>query len=119
MVKKINIIFFNSREGYIRKILPIGNEVIISGKVAFYKNNYQIVNPTYVKPIEKIDEIKKVFPKYSLTEGITEKVYRKLVSKVLDKIKEENDWLDHKFLKENKFKSFKKTLDNLHNQIKK
>ena len=36
----IDIIFFNSREGYIRKILPINSNVIISGKVNFYKKRY-------------------------------------------------------------------------------
>ena len=34
---KIDIVFFNSREGYIRKILPLNDWVIISGKVNFYK----------------------------------------------------------------------------------
>ena len=33
--ENINIIFFNSYEGYIKKILPIGKEVIISGKVNY------------------------------------------------------------------------------------
>ena len=59
--KKINIIFFNSYEGYIRKALPIGKEVIISGKINYYKNNYQITNPTYIKPIDEKDEILKIF----------------------------------------------------------
>ena len=35
---KIDIIFFNSREGYIRKILPINATVIVSGKVNYFKN---------------------------------------------------------------------------------
>ena len=30
---KIDIVFFNSREGYIRKILPLNSLVIISGKI--------------------------------------------------------------------------------------
>ena len=34
---KINIIFFNCFEGYIRKVLPIGKDVIISGKIHYYK----------------------------------------------------------------------------------
>jgi len=41
---KIDIVFFNSREGYIRKILPINSWVIISGKIAFFKKKYQITN---------------------------------------------------------------------------
>ena len=117
--KKIYIIFFNSKEGYIKSILPLGKQVIISGKIAYYKNNYQIVNPTYVKPVEKIDEITKVFPRYSLTEGVNEKVYRKLISNVLNRIKNVDDWLSDSFLKENRFHKFKKTLENLHNPKKK
>ena len=36
---KIDIVFFNSREGYIRKILPINSFVIISGKVSSTTQN--------------------------------------------------------------------------------
>ncbi len=70
---KIDIIFFNSREGYIRKILPLNALVIISGKINYFKRKYQITNPTYVVPIEKENYVNKVIPKYSLTEGLTEK----------------------------------------------
>ncbi len=50
---KIDIVFFNSREGYIRKILPLNRYAIISGKINYYKNKYQITNPDYIVPIEK------------------------------------------------------------------
>ena len=42
---KIDIVFFNSRENYIKAILPINKWVLISGKINFYKNKYQITNP--------------------------------------------------------------------------
>ena len=64
--RQIDIIFFNSREGYIRKILPINKWVIVSGKVNFYKKKYQITNPSYVVPISKEDYVKKIIPKYKL-----------------------------------------------------
>ena len=38
---KIDIVFFNSREGYIRKILPLNSLVIISGKINYYKKKYK------------------------------------------------------------------------------
>ena len=113
--KKINIIFFNSREGYIRKVLPINHEVVISGKVNYYKNQYQITNPTYIQPKTSKERIVKIFPKYSLTEGLKEKIYRKLVLEVLEKIENLNDWYTESFLKKNKFNDFKETLLNLHN----
>ncbi len=116
---KINIIFFNSREGYIRKVLPVGKEVIISGKINYYKKCYQITNPTYIKPFEEKEKITKIFPKYSLTTGLTEKVYRNLILEVLNKIDDESDWHSKEFLEINGFLNFKKTFLNLHNPKKK
>ena len=116
---KIDIVFFNSREGYIRKVLPIGADVVISGKIGFYKKTYQIINPNYISMADKEHEIAKIFPKYSLTEGLTEKVYRKLVNKVLDRIDKNTEWFSQEFLKKNKFQKFKETLISLHNPQKK
>ncbi len=113
--KKIKIVFFNSYEGYIRKILPLNETVIISGKINFYKNSYQITNPTYVKPLNQIDEITKIFPKYSLTDGILEKNYRKIIENVVDKIDSNFEWHDNTFLEKNNFNNLKTTLKNLHN----
>ena len=113
--KKIKIVFFNSFEGYIRKILPLNKTVIISGKINYYKNNYQITNPTYIKPAKQMHEITRFFPKYSLTEGLLEKNYRKLIESVIKKIDDDFEWHDNKFLEKNNFKNLKTTLNNLHN----
>ncbi|MDC0519075.1 ATP-dependent DNA helicase RecG, partial [Candidatus Pelagibacter sp.] len=45
---EIDCIFFNSYEGYIRKILPLGKEITISGKIGFFRNKYQLTNPKYI-----------------------------------------------------------------------
>ena len=69
--KKIEIVYFNSREGYLKKILPLNELVVVSGKVSFFKNKYQITNPDYVVPISNEDYVKQVISKYSLTKGVT------------------------------------------------
>ena len=38
----IDCIFFNSYEGYVRKILPLGREITISGKIGVFRNKYQL-----------------------------------------------------------------------------
>ena len=116
---KINIIFFNSREGYIRKILPLNKQVIISGKINFYKKHYQITNPTYVKEKNLKDKITKIFPKYNLTEGLKEKIYRNIILKVLSNFDKDDEWYSEQFLKENNFNKLEQTLKNLHNPITK
>ena len=62
---KLDCIFFNSYEGYIKKILPLNSRVTISGKIGYYKKKYQITNPTHIST--DTNSIKKVFSSYSLT----------------------------------------------------
>ena len=45
---KIDCVFFNSFEGYIKKILPLNETITVSGKINYYKNKYQITNPDYI-----------------------------------------------------------------------
>ena len=94
---KIDCIFFNSYEGYIRKILPLNEEITISGKISFFKNKYQITNPTYVAKDSSL--IETVHNKYSLTEGISEKVYNKIISQILKGLPTLNEWHGPNILK--------------------
>ncbi len=94
---KIDCIFFNSYEGYIRKILPLNEEVTVSGKISIYKNKYQITNPTYVSKDSAV--IEKVHNKYSLTEGISERTYNKIITQILKNLPILNEWHNEKILK--------------------
>ena len=115
---EIDIVFFNSRESYIKKMLPINEWVIISGKVNFFRKKYQIVNPTYIVPISKESYVKKIIPKYSLTEGITEKIYRKIMEQVLYQIPNLNEWHSSNILKLFGGESWKNCILNLHDPNK-
>ena len=111
---KIDIVFFNSREGYIRKILPLSTSVIISGKINYFKKKYQITNPAYIVPINKEDYVNKIIPKYSLTEGLTEKIYRKLIEQVLKNITDLTEWHNDDILKKIGNVSWSQSIFNVH-----
>ena len=114
----IELVYFNSKEGYLKKILPMESWVIISGKVGYYKNKYQMTNPAYVTNIENIDYVKKNIPKYSLTDGISEKIYRKLIEQVLLKLPTIDEWYDKEFIISNNLKSWNESIKELHNYNK-
>ena len=111
---EIDLIFFNSREGYIRKILPLNEWIAVSGKVNFFRKKYQITNPTYVEKIDKIELVKKIIPKYSLTEGLSEKIYSKIIEKVFLEMPEIEEWHDKNFIKKMNFSSWKDSIKKLH-----
>jgi ATP-dependent DNA helicase RecG len=109
---KIDCIFFNSHEGYVRKILPLNEEVTISGKISNYKGRYQITNPTYISQdsslIETIDN------KYSLTEGIKEKTYNKIINQILKNLPTLTEWHDKETLKVFNNESWNESIIKLH-----
>ena len=111
---KIDIIYFNSREGYLRKLFPLNKWIIISGKVIFFNKKYQITNPDYVTTLENQEYVVKNIPKYNLTEGINEKKYRSISEKIIENLPIINDWLDNEFIEKNKFLNWNQAIKNLH-----
>ena len=95
----IDCIFFNSYEGYVRKILPLNQEITVSGKIGFFKNKYQLTNPKYIS--EDASLIKQKHNTYSLTEGISEKIYNKIINQIIDKLPLLKEWHSNNVL--NKF----------------
>ena len=71
---EMECVFFNSYEGYIKKILPLNKQVTVSGKIGQFRNKYQITNPKHVS--ENATLIKNKHNKYSLTDGISENIIR-------------------------------------------
>ena len=94
---EIDCVFFNSYEGYIRKILPIGKEVTISGKIKYFRNKYQLTNPKYISEDSSI--IKQKHNTYSLTEGISEKVYNKIIFQIIKNLPQIDEWHSKDILK--------------------
>ena len=94
---KLDCVFFNSYEGYVKKILPLGKEITISGKISYFKNKYQLTNPKYIS--EDSSLIKQVHNQYSLTEGISEKVYNKIIDQIISELPVLDEWHSNQIVK--------------------
>ncbi len=93
---EIDCIFFNSYEGYIKKILPLSKIITVSGKIGVFRNKYQLTNPKYVS--EDSSLIKQKHNTYSLTEGISEKIYNKIINQIIKNLPILNEWHSKKIL---------------------
>ena len=111
---KIEVVYFNSREGYLRKIYPLNRWIYISGKIGYFKNSYQMTNPDYVTTLENKDYLVKNIPKYSLTKGINEKKYRVISEQVTQNLPKINDWLDDNFIRHNNLLNWNDAIQKLH-----
>ena len=109
---EIDCVFFNSYEGYIKKILPIGKEVTISGKIKYFRNKYQLTNPKYISENSSI--IKQKHNSYSLTEGISEKVYNKIIFQIINNLPKIDEWHSKDILDEFENISWNDSIKKLH-----
>ena len=112
---KIEIVYFNSREGYLRKLFPVNEFVVVSGKINYFNKKYQITNPDYVTSLENQEYVIKNIPKYNLTKGINEKKYRNISEQVISNLPKIDDWLDEDFIKENELINWNESIIKLHN----
>ncbi len=109
---EIDCIFFNSYEGYVKKILPLGKEITVSGKIGHFRNKYQITNPKYISEDSSI--VKKAYNTYSLTEGITEKIYNKIINQIIENLPDFNEWHSKHVLSKFKNISWINSIKELH-----
>ncbi len=109
---ELDCVFFNSYEGYIKKILPLGKLVTLSGKIGRFRNKYQLTNPKYVS--ENSELIKQKHNTYSLTEGISEKIYNKIINQIIDKLPILNEWHSKNILEKFDNISWNKSVKELH-----
>jgi len=87
---ELDCIFFNSYEGYVKKILPLGKEITVSGKIGIFRNKYQLTNPKYISEDSSI--IRQKHNTYSLTDGISEKIYNKIIIQIINKLPIMEEW---------------------------
>lgn len=111
----LDIVYFNARHPVVRSVLPIKSIKMISGKLDFFKNKFQITHPTNIENISDIQLLREKEPVYSLTAGLNMKSFIKLSSQVLQSVPNLEEWIDKILIKKYKFTSWKDAVEKLHN----
>ncbi len=109
---ELDCVFFNSYEGYVKKILPLGKEVTVSGKIGRFKDKYQLTNPKYIS--EDASLIKQKHNTYSLTEGISEKIYNRIIKQIISEMPILEEWHSKELLKRFGGVSWNESIKELH-----
>ena len=110
----INIIYFSIRGNFLRKKYPENKELIISGKVSFYKSNLSVAHPDYIEEIENEDKLRTFENIYPLTRGITLKDIRIVLNYAKNHLNKFDEWLNENIVKKYNFSSFNESLIKMH-----
>jgi len=115
----IDIVFFFARHPYVKTNLPIDEERLISGKLEYFRNKYQITHPTHILDVNNADVLNNVEPIYGLTSGITQKLFLKTIEKVLINLPDLDEWIDEDTIKKYSFNNWKKSVLSVHKPLSK
>ncbi len=111
----IDLIYFNARHPVIRQMLPVNENKLVSGKLEYFRNSFQITHPSHIADLNNNKLIKNREPVYNLTMGLNQKIMNKLTDQVLSNLPKVNEWIDSKLIKKHKFDTWLNTIISIHN----
>jgi len=110
----INIIYFSVRGNYLRTKYPENKELIVSGKISFYKSNISIAHPDYIEEVENEKKLRSYENIYPLTKGIILKDLKNILRQGTLMLNDFKEWLPKSIIDKYIFDSFYNSLIKIH-----
>lgn len=95
----LHLVFFHAKGDYLARLLPEGEERVVSGRVELYRGTPQIVHPDHVVGVDEADSVRRVEPVYPLTAGLTPNVVNRAMKQTLERVPSLPEWQDAAFRK--------------------
>jgi ATP-dependent DNA helicase RecG len=90
----LTLVYFNVKGDQLARLLPIGAERVVSGRVEFYGSMPQMAHPDLVLRPDELDRLRPIEPVYPLTAGLSPRVVQKAVREALDRLPALPEWID-------------------------
>ena len=88
----LNLVFFRARVAYLRCALPEGAERIVSGRLARFGAEWQIVHPELIAPLEQFARTGPLQPLYPLTRNLGQRRLGRCVAAALGRLRPVPEW---------------------------
>ncbi|MER0240317.1 ATP-dependent DNA helicase RecG [Fulvimarina sp. MAC8] len=111
---EIALTYFRAKAAWLENLLPVGETMLVSGKVEWFNGRAQMVHPDFVAPLAEAETLSLVEPIYPLTAGLSGKVLRRAIAQALEKTPDIPEWIEPGVLKRQTFPSLKDALSRLH-----
>jgi len=109
---QIKAIWF--RQPFITKLIKVGDEVFLSGKVEGDLLENYFSNPLYEKVKTEQTHTARIIPLYPLTEGLSQKQIRFLIKSVIPAVSLIEEWLPQEIIKEESLITLREAISQIH-----
>ncbi|MEK9210215.1 ATP-dependent DNA helicase RecG [Sphingomonas sp. 2378] len=87
----VALVYFGGNSGWVKKLLPIGETKVVSGRLDLYGQDLQIVHPDLGDSTEDFREREAIYP---LSEGITSRRLGALAAQAVERAPELPEWIE-------------------------
>jgi ATP-dependent DNA helicase RecG len=87
----VALVYFGGNSGWVKKLLPIGETKVVSGRLDLYGQDLQIVHPDLGESTEDFREREAIYP---LSEGITSRRLGALAAQAVERAPDLPEWIE-------------------------
>ncbi|TGT58918.1 ATP-dependent DNA helicase RecG, partial [bacterium M00.F.Ca.ET.159.01.1.1] len=80
---EIGLTFFHAHAAYLEKAMPVGEHVVVSGRMEWFNGRPTMVHPDHIALANEAENLPLVEPVYPLTAGLSGKVLRRAIGQAL------------------------------------
>jgi ATP-dependent DNA helicase RecG len=111
---ELTLVFFRAKGNWLEKSLPVGETVMVSGKIDWFNGRPTMVHPDHVARISEGQSLPLVEPVYPLTAGLSLKMLQKVIASAVERVPDLPEWLDDALLRQQGFPTTADALRQLH-----
>ena len=110
----LDIVFFHGGRDGVKRLLPLNEPRLVSGRVEKYGTRMQMAHPDYILAPADAPKLPTIEPIYPLTLGLTQKLIHKVMGGALARLPEFEEWLDASLVEAEGWPTFTRALNLLH-----
>ena len=111
---EVALTFFHAHAAYLQKVLPEGEQVVVSGRMEWFNGRPTMVHPDHIAPADAADSLPQVEPVYPLTAGLSAKVLRRAIDQAVARLPDLPEWIDAGVVQRQTLPAFAKAMQRLH-----
>ena len=111
---EIALTFFHARQSWLEKALPVGETVLVSGKVDWFNGRASMVHPDRMALASEENAFPLIEPVYPLTAGLSPKLLQRAIDHAIAAMPVLPEWLDATYLGKNRLPAFDDAVRALH-----
>jgi ATP-dependent DNA helicase RecG len=110
----VSLVYFGGQPGWAKKLLPLNELRLVSGKLDAYGDRLQIVHPDYVLPPAEAASLPAREAVYPLSEGLTNRRMAQLTAQALERMPDLPEWIEPSLKAREGWPEWKTALDQAH-----